>query len=413
MRVLFTCQPALGHFHPLVPLARALQRAGHEPVFATSASFGPHVEAGGFQALPAGLDWLESEFERAFPDLDVDVTRLGESDRVWRGVFARAAEVLIPDLISLLRSHGADVVVSESLDYAGPLAAEATGVRHAVLGVGACLPLPVLVGRVGAYWSLGRKALGLADDPGLERLCPYLYLDTFPPSMQPLPVEDLRPAVWPVRPADSDDACPPPWLEGLPGPRVYVTMGTIFNRIRGAFEAVLDVLRDEPVSAVVTVGPNRDPAELGPQPSHVRVERYVPEAAVLPYVDLVVCHGGSNTTVAALAAGLPMLVLPLGADQFYNAFRMATCGVGLRLDPRKAASAQIRDAVRMLLGDRLYRENALRLAREIAAMPPPEAAVDPLERLAAGARPRLAPRSAVPGAIGATLEHERAVRKRF
>ena len=61
MRALFTVQPALGHFHPLVPVAQALERAGHEVAFCSSASFRPEVETFGFECFDAGLDWIASD----------------------------------------------------------------------------------------------------------------------------------------------------------------------------------------------------------------------------------------------------------------------------------------------------------------------------------------------------------------
>ena len=69
MRVLFTTHPASGHFHPQVPLARAVAAAGHEVAFACSPAFQPTVEAAGFRCFPAGLPWLEAEMEAAFPAL--------------------------------------------------------------------------------------------------------------------------------------------------------------------------------------------------------------------------------------------------------------------------------------------------------------------------------------------------------
>jgi UDP:flavonoid glycosyltransferase YjiC (YdhE family) len=70
MRVLFTTSPGVGHFHPLVPLARALAAAGHEVAVACARAFGPTVAATGLQSVSAGVDWLAEEGpERAFPEL--------------------------------------------------------------------------------------------------------------------------------------------------------------------------------------------------------------------------------------------------------------------------------------------------------------------------------------------------------
>ena len=68
MRVLFTTQPGSGMFNPLVPFARALVDAGHDVAFACADCFRPDVEAAGFAAFPAGLDWRNDQMTRCFPD---------------------------------------------------------------------------------------------------------------------------------------------------------------------------------------------------------------------------------------------------------------------------------------------------------------------------------------------------------
>ena len=137
--------------------------------------------------------------------------------------------------------------------------------------------------------------------------------------------------------AGADDA-PPEWLAELERPLVYFTLGTIFNLESGdLFERVLAGLSGLPVSVVVTVGREVDPKALGPQPGNVRVEQYVPQSLLLPRCDLVVSHAGSGSVVGALAHGLPMVLLPIGADQPLNAARCEALGVARVLDPFHAS----------------------------------------------------------------------------
>ena len=88
---------------------------------------------------------------------------------------------------------------------------------------------------------------------------------------------------------------------------------------------------------LVTVGRHADPAELGPLPANVHVERWVAQASVMPHAAAMVAHGGAGTTLAALAAGVPLVLLPLSADQPINARRVAELGAGLALDGGSAA----------------------------------------------------------------------------
>src|SRR4051812_34436211 len=97
--------------------------------------------------------------------------------------------------------------------------------------------------------------------------------------------------------------------------------------------------RAAPVNAIVTVGSDIDPATSGPQPDHVRVERYIPQAVGLLHCDVVVSHGGSGSTIGALAAGVPCVLLPMGADQPLNAARCEALGAGVALDVMRATPA--------------------------------------------------------------------------
>ena len=175
----------------------------------------------------------------------------------------------------------------------------------------------------------------------------------------------------------------PTWMADLPdGPIVYFTLGTIFNRESGdLFDRVLSGLRELPTTVVVTVGRNVDPARFGAQPDHVHVERYIPQSALLPHCDLVVNHGGSGSVIGALAHGLPLVVLPMGADQLPNAERCEQLGVGVVLDAVRATPRSIHDAVLTLLTDHGAREAAARIRDEIASLPGPDAVVPLLGQL--------------------------------
>ena len=72
---------------------------------------------------------------------------------------------------------------------------------------------------------------------------------------------------------------------------------------------------------------------LGPQPSNVHVHQYIPQELLLPHCAAVVTHGGAGSTLGALAFGLPLLVVPQGADHFYNADRVVAAGAAVQLMP--------------------------------------------------------------------------------
>ena len=130
------------------------------------------------------------------------------------------------------------------------------------------------------------------------------------------------------------------------------------------------------VDVVATVGAEIDPAELGPLPPHVRVERFLPQAEILPRCSAVVSQAGSGSVLGALAHGLPQVLIPMGADQPLNASRCQELGLARVLDPVAATPASVREATSAVLSEPGYRAVAERLQQEFAALPGPEFAVE-------------------------------------
>lgn len=392
MRALFTCQPASGHAHPLIPLARQLVARGHEVAVACAPSFCPAVEAFGVRAFPAGLDWLESEAERAFPALR-GMSLQDQSRWFVTDIFAGAtAAAMAPDLLEFGRRWHPDVVVRDYWEFGAPVAAEALGLPHATVGLGTFLPLPILQQAIGPRMAEVRRAAGLPPDPDLAALYHYLYLHFAPPSY--VPVQATVPVAHALRPPIFDGRAgerPPVWLADLPArPMVYATLGTVYNKVPGIFEALLAGLRDEAITLVLTIGREQDPARFGPQPANVHIERYIPQTLLLPHCDVVISHGGYNTVMAALDHALPQLLIPLSADQFVHAERCVALGAGRQLASDALDRAALGDALRLLLEDDTYRVSARRVQREMQALPGLDRAVDLLVELARDKRPIVA-----------------------
>jgi MGT family glycosyltransferase len=223
---------------------------------------------------------------------------------------------------------------------------------------------------------------------------PYRYLVLAPMLPQWIGAdEQVPPTIHFVRPAAPDGeggARPESTVEHTPPhrPLVHATLGTTeANRIPGIYEAIIAGLSQEPIDLLVAVGQSRDPAEFGAQPPNVRIERHVSHAELLPQCDVVVNHGGYGTVMACLAAGVPMVVLPLQGDQPRNARRCADLGVGLVVGPDERSPESIRTAVRTVLADAAYKRNAVRIQEATQALPGMDHAVELLERLARDRQP--------------------------
>lgn len=389
MRVLFTTNPQSGHWHPLVPFADALRAAGHEAAFATTPAACAAIAALGFRCFPVGADEPAAE-ERARRER---MAELGAAAPAWilPTFFAGAwATERLPGVLAACAEWLPAVVVRENLDFTGCIAAECFDLPHAAIQVTAWRPEHRLHPLIGPPLNRLRAEAGLPPDPDLAMLSRSLLISPTPPSYQDS-VAPLPPTARAVRHVAFDrsgDEPLPAWVGDLPArPLVYATMGTVFNRARGILAAILEGLRDEPIALVVTTGRDQDPADFGPQPPNVHLERYVPQSLLFPRCDLVVTHGGSGTVLTALGHGLPMVIVPVAADQPVNADRCRRLGVAEVIQPDDRSPDAFRAAVRSVLGDPAYRRHAERLRREMERLPGPDRVVGWLERLAAERRP--------------------------
>jgi UDP:flavonoid glycosyltransferase YjiC (YdhE family) len=383
MRVLFSSMGLVGHINPLVPLARALAARGHEIRWATAPDGCARVEQAGFDAVPAGITQAErwDEMDRRYPEIG-ELPPQQRPDAMFPKLFgAISAPPALADLLPLVRAWRPALVINDAAELAAPIAAAAIGVPHATHSFGALLPeRRVRAGgeEITALW----QAQGLQPRP-YAGLYDHVYIDIYPPSMQPPGGDHLgaRRYLRPVPFAGAiDERLDDAILERTGKPLVYLTFGTVFNDYP-AFPVAVAGIRDAGVGAVVTVGPDADPAALGPQPSRVVVERYVPQTLLLPECDVVASHAGSGTALAALSMGIPQLCLPQAADQFLNAAAIARAGAGISIAPQDIERAGVALAIRRLLDEDHYRDAARRIADEIAAMPSPDEVAAELEAL--------------------------------
>jgi UDP:flavonoid glycosyltransferase YjiC (YdhE family) len=397
VRFLFTSLPGSGHFHPLVPVARALQVEGHDVCFAIAPGFHASVEGSGFRAMAAGFDWARDGSDERFVTLQAELEALspdGPARTLFRirNLFAGLyAERMVPDLLAIAADWPPDVIVREVAEFGGCIAAEALGVPHASVRTNTMLSTYSERHLVAEPMNRLGGVFGLAPDPDAAMLFRYLHLAFEPPRFHD-PASPLAPTAHLLRPepfSESGSEGLPPWVEYLPDqPTVYATLGTVFNsRTPGLFEAILDGLRDDPINLVLTIGRDRDPDEFGPQPENVHIERYIPQSILLPYCDLVITHAGFSTVCAALSLGLPMVAIPIDADQPLNAQRSADLGVAEVIHPQQRTPETIRNTVRKVLDTPTYRMNAEQTRQEMTQLPGTEHAVALLERLATERRP--------------------------
>lgn len=369
--MLFAAAGGLGHLQPLLPLADEAVRAGHDVLVTGAASLSRHATARGLAFAATGPDLEPVHTPLVVRDLD-------EERRAVAGHFvARLGHRRAAAVLDLCRSWRPDVVVRDEVDVGAAVAAEVTGLPHVavvVIGAGGFL-IPELLG---APLSDLRAASGLERERGVAMLHRHLTLTPFPTSFRdpadPLPGQVLGYRV----------PTPGGTHHGRAGRNVYVTLGTIFNTESG------DLLRTASLAAasaagvervIVATGEQLDPASLGALPDHVEVHRFVRQDHVLAECDALVSHAGSGTVLDALRHALPMVSLPIGADQHLNAARLRALGLGVSLAAGTATADDIREALDEALASPAIRRALSGVRRTIDALPGPERALRAVEDL--------------------------------
>ncbi|MZE73684.1 macrolide family glycosyltransferase [Streptomyces sp. SID5789] len=348
-----------GHINPTLPVAAELVRRGHTVTYHTSPAFREEIAATGATVRPY-------PGEQPLPDPPSPIT-LMES-------LARAALDLLPAVLADLRDDRPDLIVHDSACLWGALAAHALGVpaassfttfaynRHVPsptrasreLLAGAAARPRNLAGYVGARLALRRRfasaGVPLLDLADIRQPLNLVYTSrAFQPAVEEF--DRSYRFVGPSIGARPDDPSFP--SDRLRDPVLYASLGTVFNadpRLLRTFATALSPLAG---TVVVSTG-QTDPAALGALPDNVLARRSVPQLEVLDRAALFVTHGGMNSVNEAMFAGVPLLVVPQGADQPMVAGRVVELGAGLSIRTENVTEGSVRAVARRLLEDSRY-----------------------------------------------------------
>jgi UDP:flavonoid glycosyltransferase YjiC (YdhE family) len=386
MRALFTSTRGAGHFNPLVPFARAFERAGHGVMFAGPPALEGSVEAAGFSFWrldPPPDDELDPVWARV-PELPPEEA----NQVVVRDIFGRLNTTAhLPRMRAAFEEWRPDLVLRESNEYSGALVAEQSGIPHARIAISLASTEQLGTAIVTPAIDAIRRAEGLPGDRAGDALRASPWLSVFPRTLDEGEQPDthrFRDPAWEEEPKELPD-----WWPGREAdPLVYLTFGSVagsFPQALPAYALALAAVANLPIRVLLTVGRDLDLDALPDTPDNVHVEQWVPQQDVLAHAAAAVVHGGSGSTLGALAAGVPLVVVPLFADQPQNARRVAEVGAGLAVEPDRenpmATIEPLRAALETLLAEPLYAERARALADELRAEPPVDEAVPLLNRL--------------------------------
>ncbi len=350
------------------------------------------VRSAGF-AFHAGAEPEEADVapirERLVTAPRAEATILG--NRVLFGQLATSA--MLPSMEELCSRWRPDLVLREPCEYASAVVAASRGIPTAQVAISSAAGE---MASIAAAWpALERHLRGLVAE---VRRSPYLT--RFPASMDP---PEFTSTIRYRETSNAPARALPDWWDGSRAPLVYMTLGSVlgYMTIAGrAFEIMLDTaaqLRD--VRVLLTTGRGGGPPSVDRLPPHVHVEAWVDQADILDACSVVICHGGSGTVLGALAAGVPMVVVPFFADQFENAAEVQRAGAGvvvaiprradgsLDLDQGASIASRIARTADEVATVATFRTSARKVSDELASTP------SPAEALA-----RVAPPGGRPGA---------------
>jgi MGT family glycosyltransferase len=404
MKLLAYTSPARGHLYPVVPILTALAERGHKTAVCALSGELEHLKALGIEAQAIDpvvednpiVDWRERSPRRAA----ISVLR----------TFAERSEGEAPDLVRAIERHDPDALLIDINCWGACAVAEASGRPWVVyspyllplrsrdappFGLG-LRPLSGPLGRVrdaiaarAADIVFDRAALGslnaLRARHGLSAVRGFDDLLRRPPLLLSLTAEGFEypRGDWPasvrlVGPMSWSPPVPPPaWLIDMADPLVLVTCSTERQRDERLLHVALEALPAAGVSVIGTSGAHSPDAFRAPPGS--RVVRFLAHEPILPRAACVVCHGGLGITQKALAASVPVVVVPFGRDQMETARRVGFADAGVRLSTRRLTPSRLLEAVRTAIE---MRPGAERVSRAFAATGGQAAAADAIEALA-------------------------------
>ncbi|MDB4958989.1 MAG: glycosyl transferase [Myxococcales bacterium] len=381
-RILFVVPPLTGHVNPTVSVARTLEARGHEVAWvAHPGTVRPLLPAGArVFALPEAVNpgVVEQVTDRARAVRGAAALKF-----LWEDFLIPLARSMLPGIEAAVSEFAPSVLAVDQQAVAGGLVARKRGVPWATLATTSAGVTDPLAALPQVKRWLADLLAGLEREAGLSptdagELSPHLVI-AFTTEAMVGPLERFPAHYRFVGPSISDrpeTAAFP--FDQLRRPCVLVSMGTVNAEASGRFYATTIAALEDHAAQVILVAP----PELVPRlPNNFMSQRYVPQLALLPHVDAVVCHGGHNTTCEALANGLPLVIAPIKDDQPIVADQVVAAGAGLRVKFGRVQPAELRDAVTRVLDEPGFRESAVRIRASFAAAGGASAAASALEAL--------------------------------
>jgi MGT family glycosyltransferase len=423
--IVFFPEGAFGPTNNCVGIGDVLRRRGHRVVFIAEESFAGRLEEKGFeerlmrlgpapeQEEVAGQFWIDFIRDTAPVFRKSTLEQLGEFIAPTWQALIDGARYVHPRLLEIIDELGPDAIVEDNvvafpaLPASGRPWVRITSCNPAEIKDAAVPPFssgypaadrsrwPAFLDEVDRthreMWTSFDAFCREQGAPGLEwgphgpdliHESPWLNLYIYPRDADYRRERPLAPT-WhrvesSVRATDAAWELPQRLRDG-DGALLYLSLGSLGSADVELMQRLVDVLATTRHRVIVSKGPLADQIRLG---ERMTGEGFLPQASILPMVDLVITHGGNNTVTEAFHNGKPMIVLPLFWDQVDNAQRVDETGFGVRLATYEFEDAELTGAIDRLLADDRLRERLEAISTRLTSNPGTERAADLIERVA-------------------------------
>lgn len=391
------CPASTGHLNTMLPLGKELQNRGHRVTYVGILDGEPKALAAGLEFQPMG----ESEFPSGA--IAQALTQLGKLSgfaamKYTINGLALSASVLLRDVPKIIKEVGIDALLIDQVSFGGGTLAEFLDIPFVTICSAVVMNREDSVpphftnwSYNPAFWSRLRNRAGYAllsriMKPIEDALAEYrrewklpnlsrsniIYSQLAHISQQPAELEFPRQHLpqsfhftGPFHSSVGRESVTFP-NEKLTGqPLIYASMGTVQNRLQYVFRDIAQACEGLDAQLVLSLGGALEPEAVPNLPGKPLVVKYAPQLELLQKASLTITHAGMNTTLESLSNGVPMVAIPIANDQPGVAARIAWTGTGEAIPVKKLSVPQLREAVKRVLTQDSYRQNALRLQQAI------------------------------------------------
>jgi zeaxanthin glucosyltransferase len=415
------CPAATGHLNPMTTLGHELKRRGHRVTLFGVLDAQP-------KTLAAGLEfWAIGEEEFPAGASAEHFNQLGELNglaafRCTITWFQKITTIILQEAPSAIKAAGVELLLIDQTSFGGGAVADFLELPFISVCCALMLNREMGVPPINTTWSyhpawwaqlrnqLGHKLTERIAQPILETVAEYRREWKLPPYLHPddaysqLAQLCQQPAEFefPRRhlskcfhfngpyhnPASRETTAFP--FEKLTGqPLIYASMGTLQNRLGWVFKNIAEACVGLDAQLVIALGGGSSPESLPDLPGDPLVVGYAPQLELLQKATLTITHAGMNTAVESLSNGVPMVAIPIANDQPGVAARIAWTETGEVVPLAKLSVPRLQAAVKRVLAENSYKQNAMRLQVAIRTAGGVSRAIDIVEQVAQTGRPML------------------------